>query len=178
MMLLVQGIVGMLDEDRFADRAVERLVVSSGDASKRILRGRTDAGTDVAINLPRGSYLADGTVLHDDGERVVVVERQAEETLILRFADELDRVELMRQAVRLGHAFGNQHVPVELVDAEIRIPITTSREIAADTVHGLHLDGVEVSFGFVPLGRSGPLHPGTHDHHHRQDPSTTPGDAH
>jgi urease accessory protein len=162
--LLVQSILGRGDEPRFAGRRVERLMVTSGDASKRRLRGRTDAGSDVALDLPRGSYLEDGAVLVDDGERIVVAERALEDALIIRLLPSLDHPELVRQAALTGHAFGNQHVPVEVVDGEIRVPITTSREIAAATVERLELESAELSFAYVPFGRRRPLALG-HAHH-------------
>ena len=162
-MLLVRELLGDAAEARFAGRRVERLAVGSGDASKRRLRGLTDSGTDVAVDLERGAYLRDGAVLDDDGERVVVVERTPEEAMIVRLSSSLGREELLTQAVRLGHAFGNQHVPVEVAAGEIRVPITTSREIAEETARGLGIDA-EVAFALVPLGRERPLTAPAHRH--------------
>ena len=162
-MLLVRTIIGDAHDARFATRRVERFLVSSADASKRRLRGRTDAGTDLAVDLARGAYLSDGAVLDDDGERVVVVERKPEQALIVRLSAALDHTELIRQAVRLGHAFGNQHVPVEVEGEEVRIAITTSQEIAVDTVSALRLDGAEIAIELVTLGRQRPPH--GHAHH-------------
>ena len=156
-MLVVRQILGREEEQRFTDRRREVLLVDSADAAKRRLRATTDDGTDVAIELERGSYLAHGTVLADDGERVVVVERKPEQALVVRPSLALAPAELVRQAARIGHAFGNQHVPVEVEDGEIRIPITTSPELAAGTVRALGLDGVEVSVGLVQLGKDQPI---------------------
>jgi urease accessory protein len=162
-MLLVREILGDAAEERFRGRHVERLPVGCHDASKRRLRVLTDSGTDVALDLERGSYLRHGAVLADDGERIVVVERAPEDAMIVRLAPGLGREELLAQAVRLGHAFGNQHVPVEVEDGEVRVPITTSRTIAADTVRSLGIDG-EVSFGSVRLGCERPLAISAHRH--------------
>jgi urease accessory protein len=163
-MLLVQRILGRVDEARFAGRQVDRFLITSGDASKRRLRGRTAAGSDVALDLPRGSYLEDGAVLVDDGEWIVVAERAPEDALVIRLSSTLEHAELVRQAALAGHAFGNQHVPVEVVDGEIRVPITTSREIAAATAERLELEGAELSFAFVPLWTRRPAVVG-HGHH-------------
>ena len=86
--------------------------------------------------------------------------------MVVRLAADLDPAERLRQSVRLGHAFGNQHVPLEVEEAEIRIPITTSREIVAETVRSLQLDGAAVSFEFVQLGRDRPLQAPAHPHRH------------
>lgn len=156
-MLSVGEILGDRDDHEFRGRRVERLRVDSAEAAKRILRRSTDAGTDVAISLPRGSYLADGAVLADDGERIVVVERAPEAAFVVSFSPELSRPELIAAAARIGHAFGNQHVPVEISHDEIRVPITTSAELVRETIDRLDLPGVRVEPADVPLGRRRPL---------------------
>lgn len=163
-MLLIRGILGDASEPRFAGRRVERLLVDSHDASKRRHRGTTDTGTDVAVDLERGSYLRHGAVLADDGSTIVVVERRPEEAMIVRISPELAPEERLAQAVLLGHAFGNQHVPLEVEGGEIRVPITTSRELAAETVRRLGLPGAEMTFDLVRLGCEGPLVAPAHRH--------------
>jgi urease accessory protein len=164
-MLVVHGILGRDEEQRFADRRREVLLVDSTDAAKRRLRATTDAGTDVAIDLERGCYLAHGAVLVDDGERVVVVERKPEPVLVVRPSLARAPAELVRQAARIGHAFGNQHVPLEVAEGEIRIPITTSPEIAAGTVRALGLEGVEISVSLARLGKEHPIGSQAADEH-------------
>jgi urease accessory protein len=153
-MLLVREILGDVGEPRFAGRRVERLPVDSAAAAKRRLRLATDAGSDVAVDLDRTAYLRDGAVLWDDGEYIVVVERTPEAALVVRLGPGPD---LVARAVRLGHAFGNQHVPVEVEGNEVRVPITTSRAIAEQTVQALGLGAFELSFDDVALGRERPL---------------------
>lgn len=158
-MLIVESIIGSLADARFGDRSVEHLAVDWAQASKRRLRAETDAGTDVAIDLPHGSYLADGAVLHDDGERVIAVQRTPEPGLVVRFGDQLPPHVLVVQAARLGHAFGNQHVPLD-VDPEngaIRVPLTTSEAIARRTVEALGLEAVSVAVERVAFGSVMPL---------------------
>jgi urease accessory protein UreF/urease accessory protein UreE len=161
--VLARSIVGQRDEPRFAQRRVERLWVAWHEASKRRLRRATDAGTDVAVDLPRGVYLADGAVLADDGRRVIVAERRPEPALVIRLAADAPPERLADQALRLGHAFGNQHVPVEVDGAEVRVPLTTSERVARATVDALGLEGVRAEVAQVALGRDVPL-PSGHAH--------------
>ena len=175
-MLLATSILGRADEPRFARRRVERLLVTSGDASKRRLRGRTDDGSDVAIDLPRGSYVDDGAVLIDDGERIVVAVREPEPAAVIHLASSLGHAALIQHAALVGHAFGNQHVPIEVIEGEIRIPITTSREIAAATLERLELDGASVTFALVAFGRVRPL--GVHHSSHHRGPAAHSDHAH
>jgi urease accessory protein len=169
--LLVQAILGRHDDPRYEGRRIERLSVTSTAAAKRRFRARTDAGSDVALDLPRGSYIEHGAVLFDDGGRIIVAEREPEEALVIRLSPTLGQAELVRQAALIGHAFGNQHVPLEVADGEVHVPITTSPEIAAATVERLALPGAELSFARVQFARHRPpaaahghgAHPDVHD---------------
>jgi urease accessory protein len=156
-MLLVESIIGTLDDDRFAGRRVEALPVDWAQAAKRRLRAESEAGTDVAVDLPQGAYLADGAVLHDDGERVLAVRRTPEPGLVIRFDAALPAAALAERAARLGHAFGNQHVPLDVDAGTIRVPLTTSEDVARRTVEALGLDGVAVTVEPVAFGRREPL---------------------
>jgi urease accessory protein len=163
--LYVTGSVGRVEEPRFAGRRVVAVSVAWDEAARRRLRRRAADGTDVAIDLERGAYLADGTVLDDDGERVVVVARPVEPALVVRFDMRLPPACLVAQALAVGHAFGNQHVPIDLEEGVARIPLTTSEAIARATVEALSLEGAVVSVGDVALGRFRPLS-GGHGHAH------------
>lgn len=164
-MLLVRSMLGTLDDPAFAGRRVERVFVGWADASKRRLRCATEAGTDLAIDVARGSYLADGTVLHDDGARVIAVARPVEPALVISLDTSLPPPTIVEHAARVGHAFGNQHVPLDLKGSEIRVPLTTSEQIARETVAGIGLEGAQVSVETVALGAHEPLTAG-HSHGH------------
>ena len=73
---------------------------------------------------------------------------------------------LVEQALIVGHAFGNQHLPIEIARGEARFPLTTSEAIARMTVDALGLDGVTVAVADLALGRLRPLSGG---HVHRHD---------
>jgi urease accessory protein len=150
-------ILGRLGDPRYAGRRVDPLVIASGDAGKRRLRRVTVSGREVAIDLARGSFLAEGDVLADDGERVIAVERAIEEALVVRLYPRLDRSALVEISARIGHAFGNQHVPIDVADGQLLIPITTSADLAQATIEALGLAGVEVDRGSAKLARVRPL---------------------
>ena len=164
-MLLINSLIGTLEQDRFAGRRVEVLKLDWAQAAKRRLRAETEAGTDIALDLPHGSYLADGTVLHDDGKRVIAVRRTPEPGLVVRFDAQLPAAVLASEAARLGHAFGNQHVPidVDVATGAIRVPVTTSEAVVRRTVEALHLEGASLSIEPVRFGSQEALAKG-HSH--------------
>jgi urease accessory protein len=96
--------------------------------------------------------------------RIVVVARTLEPALVIRISEALDPDERVRHAALLGHAFGNQHVPVDVDGAELRVPLTTSEAVARFTVEALGLDGLTVSVEDVALARRSPLHATGHGH--------------
>ena len=63
----------------------------------------------------------------------------------------------------------SEHVPIEVVDGEVRIPITTSREIAAATLERLELDGATITFASLVFGLSRPSAAQYASHHHGSD---------
>jgi urease accessory protein len=152
--LIAREILGNAREERFAGRRIERLVVESAHATRRRLRGRTDAGTDVAVDLPAGAFLADDAVIADDGERVIAVQRPAEEVAVVRLAPATDG-ERIALAVRVGHVLGNMHTPLEMAGEEIRIPVTTSRRVLADAIEPL--GALELRFEQRALACRAPL---------------------
>ena len=153
-MLLADAILGDEGEARFAGRRVEHLDVAWDEAPKRRLRRHTDAGTDVAVDVPRGSYLADGAVLHADDDRIVAVRRPSEPALVVAFHLTAPAERLAADALALGHAFGNQHVPVEWAGDRALVPLTTSEAVARATVEALGLTTARVRVEPVALGRT------------------------
>lgn len=161
----VSELLGAASEPRFAGRRVVGVPVAWDEATRRVLRRRAHDGTDVTIALERGAFLADGAVLHDDGERILVVERRREPALVVRFAAGLDSATLVGLAMRLGHAFGNQHIPIDVVGGEAHIPITTSETVARATVSALGAgDMIEVHVAEIALGAHVPIDGQRHDH--------------
>jgi urease accessory protein len=111
---ILDGIVGWVTDQVVADRlhelrhhphvehAVEYLHLDVHDLGRSRLRATSDAGTDYAIVLPRGSALADGAVLLLEPDRAVVVQSGAPRTLTLRAND-------VGAALRLGLLAGHLH---------------------------------------------------------------------
>lgn len=176
-MLHVRELHGLATEQRCAGRRVERLPVSSAEATKRRLRRATDAGTDVALDLVRGSYLAHDAVVHEDAARIVVVERIPEPALVIRFDLDVAPDRLLYGAALIGHSFGNQHTPLEVRDGVVVVPLTTSEAVARSTVEALGLDMVELSVADVRIGCSAPLVVG-HTHGQARIQDAPHGHAH
>jgi urease accessory protein len=161
--LLVREILGQADAADFAERRRDVLPVRSEEAQRRRLRGVTRGGTSIAIDLPRGSFLRQDAVLHDDGERIVVVERSPEPALVVRLDASLPSNVLLEQAARVGHWAGNQHLLVEAAEHDIRVRIATTPALMLRAAKGLDLPGAQLAIADMPFARD---HPPTVPHGH------------
>jgi urease accessory protein len=161
--LLVREILGHGDDPRFIGRRRELLGVRSEEAQRRRLRGATAEGTSVAVDLPRGSFLRQNAVLHDDGERIIVVERSPEPALVVRLEASLPCQLLLEQAARVAHWAGNQHLLVEAAGYEIRVRIATTPEHMLQSARALALHGAQLAVANVPFALE---HAPSHVHGH------------
>lgn len=154
--LLIREILGQTDDADFVGRRCDPFAVASEAARRRRQRGVTAGGTGVALDLPRGSFLHERAVLHDDGETIIVIERAREPALVVRLDPALPRELALEQAARVGHWAGNQHLLVETAGTEIRVRMATTPELMLRAARALDLRGAEISVASVPFARDQP----------------------
>jgi len=164
-MIIAKNIIGKVEDEIFSNKNIEWINVKSFEAKSRIMRCKTELGTDVAIDLPRGSYLSDGSVIADTGDTIIAIRRQPEEALIVRFDSTADLKLLVEDAARISYAFGNQHIPIEVHGLELRVPITTSQSVMEHTLEHVALRVAEVSFEKVKLALKEGFQEGSHHEH-------------
>jgi len=151
--VLVQTLLGDASEARFAGRRRDTLAITSEDARRRRLRAATAAGTSVAVDLPRGSFIAHDAVLHDDGQRIVVAERAPEPALVVRLDASLPTEALLAQSALVGHWAGNQHLLMETAGHEHCVRIATSAALMLEAARALDLPGADISIAQLPFAR-------------------------
>ena len=95
-----------------ADGAVVTLPMTAQDRRRVRRIVAAPDGTRLALELPTGTVLAPGQVLHRAGGRTYVVEAAAEDVLVAR-PRSLD------EAARIGHLIGNLHRDLEAADGAI-----------------------------------------------------------
>ncbi len=126
-MLEVNSPVGniFLDEgfDDLKSGNFEKLRISRMELEKRILRRKTDRGTDVGLNLEPGVKLRHGDVIKN-GDMRIVVEQLPEKIITVRLKDK----KMTDVMVLLGHIIGNRHRPISIKSDEISFPIQADSE--------------------------------------------------
>ena len=126
-MLEVNSPVGniFLDEgfDELKSGNFEKLKISRMELEKRILRRKTDRGTDVGLNLEPGVKLRHGDVIKN-GDMKIVIEQLPEKIITVR----LKNKKMTDVMVLLGHIIGNRHRPISIQGDEISFPIQADSE--------------------------------------------------
>ena len=108
---LVNEILGNIASFQVGSRTVERIPIASDDLARRLLRVHTAHG-ELGIRLEAGQVLGDGDVVYADLERVVCLEVASDDVLVAR-------PRTIDEALALGHALGNRHLPAHIGGGEI-----------------------------------------------------------
>lgn len=189
--MLIESVIGNVGEpDRLGqlDTAqIDNLVLDRWEAQKNRLRKATESGTEVALALDRGSHLRDGDILYwdPDGGFAIVARVELGEVMVVDLsglwtdcADDTDSADdstddVVRSAVEVGHALGNQHWPAVVKGAQIYVPVAVDRA-AMDSVMRTHaFRGVSYRFapgaeviGYLSPGEARRLFGGAEQPHH------------
>lgn len=154
--MVVAAVVGNAYDADWATRLetakVDELMLDQWEAQKQRLRKLTRDGTEVTIALGRGTRLRDGDILvWDEGTTTAIVARiDLGEVMVVDLAglSTAPADVLVRSAVELGHAIGNQHWPAVVKGTAMYVPVTVDRRVM-DSVMRTH-DFAGITHEFVP----------------------------
>ena len=154
--MVVAEVVGNAYDADWATRLetakVDELMLDQWEAQKQRLRKCTRDGTEVTIVLGRGTRLRDGDILAWDPETTSAIVARIElgEVMVVDLAGLIGEPinVIVRSAVELGHAIGNQHWPAVVRGTSMYVPVTVDRRVM-DSVMRTH-DFAGITHAFVP----------------------------
>ncbi|MCG6942626.1 MAG: hypothetical protein LJE69_15405 [Thiohalocapsa sp.] len=189
-MLLIEQVLGNAAEPDWSERLtgarLDVLELDHWEAQKSRLRKHTAGGTELAISLPRGTFLHNGDILLWDAQvsaapAAVIVRVRLRDVMVVHL-DEVAQgsIELaLRTCVELGHALGNQHWPALVKGDRVFVPLTVDRKVMASVMQTHGFEGIRWEFlpgaDVVPYlaphesrrlfgGAEGPVHRHPHAH--------------
>ena len=122
-MIEVNSPIGNIFDEGFEqNQNYEKLKVSRIELDKKILRRKTDHGTDVGLNLNPGVRLRHGDIINNKGKKIVV-EQLPEKIISVKIKTKSNDV-----IVLLGHIIGNRHRPISIHNNEVLFPIQADSE--------------------------------------------------
>ena len=123
-MIEVNSPLGNVFEDKkFESHNFEKLKISRIELEKKILRRKTDHGTDVGLRLDHGIRLHHGDIIKNDQVRIVV-EQIPEKVISVKVTGDKN----FQVMTMIGHMIGNMHRPLSIQDEEILFPIQDESE--------------------------------------------------
>lgn len=150
-LLVSKGVIGNIYSDKSlyeksrgfqSERRLEKVVLSSRDRKKTRMKKTTDHGTEIGIVTPRGAGLSSGDVLILEKGRMILVELELEEVLVIDFKGDF----ILERAVKLGHLLGNQHWPIMVKDESVYIPITLDKSVMETVIRGSNIEGITIRY--------------------------------
>ena len=117
-MININSILGnIFKEKNFEEKNFEKIKISRIDLEKRILRKKTDLGTDIGINLDSSIKLQHGDIIGND-ETKIIVKQIPEKVISVKLKENTQNIGII-----LGHIIGNRHRPISIEDKMILFPI-------------------------------------------------------
>lgn len=107
--MIIDQIVGNVEEISTAGRHIERVNLSSDDLVKRIQRVTTDHGKEVGIRLKEPKDLIDGDILYMDDRNMIVISVTSDDLLVIHPTS-------IKQMGEIAHQLGNRHLPAQFED--------------------------------------------------------------
>lgn len=172
---------------------VERLELDPWTAQKSRFVESTDRGRECAVALDRRTRLRDGDVLEYDAAsgRMIVVSLRLNDVLEVDLGAlaQADPETIIRTAVELGHAVGNQHWPAVVRGTRVYVPLTVDRKVMSSVMHTHGFEGIRWEFRpgseVIPYLAPheirrlfGGATPEPHAHHHGPEHAHPHDDAH
>ena len=123
-MIIINSILGNIFKGENLEKEnFEKLIISRIDLEKRILRKKTDLGTDIGINLDSGIKLQHGDIIGNN-ETKIIVEQIPEKVISVKLKENNENI-----AILLGHIIGNRHRPIAIKNKMILFPIQEDSEL-------------------------------------------------
>ena len=132
------------------DAEIESIFLDQWTAQKSRFLAKSDSGAEYPVALKRQSQIADGDILKFDPDtrKAVVLRLNLNPVLKIDMSKLSDKKpeEIIRIAVELGHAIGNQHWPAVVKGTKVYVPMTVDRKVMLSVMDTHHIDDIEYEF--------------------------------
>lgn len=137
-MITINSIIGNVNKNddlkkKYADmkkkQLCESVTIGRMESERTRMRKTSDRGTDIVLDLPKGNKLRHGDVIMEEKEKIIIVEIEAEDVLMVKVKKNIPMHHAIEIPVRVGHTIGNLHRPLKLDEDKIYFPIQTEDEV-------------------------------------------------
>src|SRR5215469_3543810 len=137
-MIIIDSVIGNINNDKkFKEKydemssknCCERIKISRLESQRARMRKSSDRGTDLALILPPGIGLKHGDVIILTDNKMVIVEIEPENVLMIEIKENIHEDDVLEVPVRVGHTIGNLHLPIKIERHKIFFPIQADTEV-------------------------------------------------
>lgn len=136
--------------EKVKDLDIETINLDQWAAQKSRLLTKGDKGNEYPIALKRNTQVLNGDVIYYSVEekRAVVIKIDLCPVLVLELCDIVDKdPEIMiRIALELGHAIGNQHWPAVVKNTKVYVPLTVQEKVMTTVIDTHSIEGISYEF--------------------------------
>lgn len=136
--------------NKFKNAEADEIYLDQWTAQKSRFLSKGVSGEEYPVALTRGSHIVDGDVIEYDPEagRIVVVRLELNPVLVVDLAGiaDKDHDTIIRIALELGHAIGNQHWPAVVKGTKVYVPLTVDKKVMLSVLETHHIPGITFEF--------------------------------
>jgi len=153
-MEIITEIIGNTHQPEWADRLknthIESIYLDQWTAQKSRFLAKSDRGREYPIALKRQTQVVDGDIIaYDPQQNSAVVIRLALNPVLeidLSKLESRSPEEIIRIAIELGHAIGNQHWPAVVKGTKVFVPLTVDKKVMLSVMETHHIDDITYAF--------------------------------
>lgn len=132
------------------DGEVDQIFLDQWTAQKSRFLAKGVSGTEYPVALARHTQVADGDIIYFDPEakKAAVLRLQLNPVLEVDLAGIADKdpETIIRIALELGHAIGNQHWPAVVKGSNVYVPLTVDKKVMLSVLETHHIPGITFEF--------------------------------
>lgn len=135
---------------KFEEVEVDEIYLDQWTAQKSRFLAKGVSGREYPVALTRGSHIVDGDIIEFDenAKTGVIVRLELNPVLVVDLAGiaDKDHDTIIRIALELGHAIGNQHWPAVVKGTKVYVPLTVDKKVMLSVLETHHIPGITFEF--------------------------------
>lgn len=108
------------------------------------------SGNEYPVALKRHTQVADGDIIEykPEEKKAVVLRIELNPVMVVELEgiDKEKPEEIIRIALELGHAIGNQHWPAVVKGTKVYVPLTVDKKVMMSVMETHHIEGITFKF--------------------------------
>lgn len=137
-------------QHRLEEVEIDYIPLDQWTAQKSRFLAKGASGKEYPVALKRHTQVADGDIIdyNPEEKRAAVLRIELNPVMVVDLEDMTGHKpeDIIRVALELGHAIGNQHWPAVVKGTKIYVPLTVDKKVMASVMDTHHIEGIRYTF--------------------------------